>query len=174
MTCTDTDMGRLAEYVAERTPYGWRHGHDDDTPVDAAIRMLETGADAWTQLLLVKRALMDADLFTADEVGGDLAERLPSRLAELVQHSIPPPYVRDLLDALLSGEPLDFHRHPVPWRIRQQLDDAYESGRLGVPDPQTARLTEILLAEARDGETPADVTLRLIGAARPSSSDGGG
>jgi hypothetical protein len=42
-----------------------------------------------------------------------------------------PDYVHDLLDAFLSGEPLNFHRHPVPRDVQDRLTAAKESGQLG-------------------------------------------
>lgn len=74
----------MAAWIAANTPIGWRHGQQDAGPVDAAIWMLGVGADAWTQLLLMKKVLLDAGLFTPSEVDGDgFVQRLPARLAEL-------------------------------------------------------------------------------------------
>lgn len=53
-----------------------------------------------------------------------------------------PPYVHDLLDAFLTGEPLNFHHHSVPLDVQARLTAARESGALGtVPAEPRAGLT---------------------------------
>lgn len=41
-----------------------------------------------------------------------------------------PAYVHDLLDAYLSGEPLDFRTHPVPPDVQARLTAALDAGTL--------------------------------------------
>lgn len=68
------DVGRLAAWIVEQSPAGWRGTIDlTHTTADTAIAMLTRGAQAWTQLLLVKHALMDHGGFSAEQVDGDLA-----------------------------------------------------------------------------------------------------
>jgi hypothetical protein len=47
-----------------------------------------------------------------------------------------PPYVHDLLDAFLTGEPLNFRHHPVPLDVQARLTAARESGVLGTVPAQ--------------------------------------
>jgi len=42
-----------------------------------------------------------------------------------------PPYAHRLLDALLTGRPLDFGKEKVPADIVERLDEAVKSGVLG-------------------------------------------
>lgn len=61
----------------------------------------------------------------------------------IMQDQCAPSYVHDLLDAFLTGEPLNFQRHPVPLDIQARLTAAREAGVLDtVPaDQLTARPT---------------------------------
>jgi hypothetical protein len=68
------ELGRLANWIADQAPIAWRESVQADEPTATAlIRFLEQGAQAWTQILLVKHALMTAGGFTAEQVDGDLA-----------------------------------------------------------------------------------------------------
>lgn len=67
------ELGRLANWIADKAPMAWRDSvAPEERTVDAAIRFLDQGAAAWSQMLLVKHALMTAGGFTAEQVDGDL------------------------------------------------------------------------------------------------------
>lgn len=68
------DLHRLSEWINEKAPTAWRESVQHFEPItDAVLRFLDQGAEAWTQILLVKHALMTAGGFTAEQVDGDLA-----------------------------------------------------------------------------------------------------
>lgn len=75
----------------------------------------------------------------------------------------PEPYVLDLLDAFLTGSPLNFHDHPVPAAVQNRLLSASADGKLrAVPVEPVDRLLG-QLAEAQG---------RRIGIPPPSSAKG--
>lgn len=76
-------VGQLAAWIIEQSPNGWRSTIDlTQTTTDTAIAMLTRGAHAWTQLLLVKHALMDHGGFSAEQVDGDLAPLIREMAAD--------------------------------------------------------------------------------------------
>jgi hypothetical protein len=68
------EVGKLATWILDKAPIAWRESiQPGESTVDAGIRFLDQGANAWTQILLVKHALMTAGGFSAEQVDGDLA-----------------------------------------------------------------------------------------------------
>jgi hypothetical protein len=86
-------IGSIANWIAEHAPTGWRDAvAPRESTADAAIAMLACGAEAWTDLLLVKRALIDHGGFTAEQVDGDL----PALVRELASDAPISPEVEEL------------------------------------------------------------------------------
>lgn len=78
------ELGRLANWIADQAPTAWRESVGPGEPtVDAAMRFLDQGAEAWTQILLVKHALMTAGGFSAEQVDGDLAPLIREMAADM-------------------------------------------------------------------------------------------
>lgn len=77
------ELGQLANWIADKAPIAWRESvQPSEATADALIRFLDQGAQAWTQILLVKHALMTAGGFTAEQVDGDLAPLIREMAAD--------------------------------------------------------------------------------------------
>lgn len=71
---SNAELGRIADWFADDAPTAWREAAAPcESLSDATVAMLTRGAEAWTDLLLVKRALIDEAGFSADDADGDLA-----------------------------------------------------------------------------------------------------
>jgi hypothetical protein len=63
-----------------------------------------------------------------------------------------PPYVHDLLDAFLTGGPLNFSTHDVPADVRQRLEQAVACEQLGtVPVAAASETVVIVTPTIMDG-----------------------
>ncbi|MFI2663708.1 hypothetical protein [Micromonospora carbonacea] len=113
---TDADITLAAEAIAR--VWGYRSLAEIDSVPD--VEGPRVKADA--------RAVLDA-LAAA----GRLAAPTPAPT---------PPYVHHLLDAYLTGQPLNFHTDPVPLDVQRRLEHAVATGQMGtVPAPAGHVLT---------------------------------
>jgi hypothetical protein len=76
-------IGELSAWVIEKAPTAWREGvRFHESTAANVIDMLVRGAEAWTQILLVKHALMTAGGFSAEQVDGDLVPLIREMAAD--------------------------------------------------------------------------------------------
>jgi hypothetical protein len=122
------ELGRLACWIADQAPTAWRESvQPDDRTADALIRFLEQGAAAWTQVLLVKHALMTAGGFTTEQVDGDL----PPLIREMAADKPVSPEVEQLALYLHAARPDE----PVVDVARQLMESlAVDQGLRREPD----------------------------------------
>ena len=154
-------IGELSVWVIEKAPTAWREAARlDDSTAANVIDMLARGADAWTQILLVKHALMTAAGFSAEQVDGDLVPLIREMAAD------PPPIAPEVeqLATYLRGQ-AEPGETVAEAAIR--LIERLRSGRPTlVPTPETGEVDQGLRREPdqvddRDGERapqPDDIT----------------
>lgn len=83
----------IANWIADDAPTAWREAWAPEASVtEVAVAMLARGAAAWTELLLVRRALIDHGGFTAEQVDGDL----PALIREMAADTPISPEVEEL------------------------------------------------------------------------------
>lgn len=142
------DLHRLSEWILDKAPTAWRESVQHFEPItDAVIRFLSEGADAWTQTLLVKHALMTAGGFSAEQVDGDLA----TLIREMAADAPISPEIERL--ALYLQEEAQPGESAVDVAIR--LIERLRSGR-------SAFIPAAEVADGADGDAsrPVDVGLR--------------
>lgn len=135
------DLHRLSEWILDKAPTAWRESVQHFEPItDAVICFLDQGADAWTQILLVKHALMTAGGFTAEQVDGDLAPLIREMAADT---PISPEIERLALYLQEEAQPGE---SAVDVAIR--LIERLRSGRPAlVPTPEVEQVAQDLRAE---------------------------
>jgi hypothetical protein len=122
------ELGRLAGWIADKAPTAWRESvQPTEATADALIRFLDQGAAAWTQVLLVKHALMTAGGFTTEQVDGDL----PALIREMAADKPVSPEVEQLALYLHAARPDE----PVVDVARQLMESlAVDQGLRREPD----------------------------------------
>ncbi|WP_431976156.1 hypothetical protein [Micromonospora haikouensis] len=114
---TDADVDLVAETIAQA--WGYRNLANMD-----AVPDVREGLGARADARAVLDALAAAGRLTA-----------PAPAATL-------PYVHHLLDAYLTGQPLNFHADPVPLDVQRRLEHAVATGQMGtVPAPAAQVMT---------------------------------
>ncbi|SCL32094.1 hypothetical protein GA0070616_4386 [Micromonospora nigra] len=128
-----------------------RAGRIKPPTADAQVR---AGADA-----LVRLRTLAPSLSELGEEEQSFWLRDAAAVVEAAGPAAPtPPYVHHLLDAFLTGQPLNFRRDPVPLDVQRRLEHAVATGQMGtVPAPtpntqhETTSETHHVLAVANDG-----------------------
>lgn len=145
------EIGKLATWILEQAPTAWRESiQPGESTADAILRFLNEGAAAWTQILLVKHALMTAAGFTSEQVDGDLAPLIRELAADPEVQS---PEIEQLAAHLRAEAAPGETAVQVALRIIERL----RSGRpVLVPTPEVQQVADGVHADAeqvddRDG-----------------------
>ncbi|MER7164518.1 hypothetical protein ABT336_00345 [Micromonospora sp. NPDC000207] len=127
-----------ARVLAALSALGWPDDREEEQPGPEPVGHFELRR-YWTAAENVVRAIDNAGQLSAPTT---------------------PPYVHHLLDAFLTGQPLNFRRDSVPLDVQRRLDHAVSAGQLGtVPDRAVHVLT---VASGREWEIdhPADCVVQ--------------
>ncbi|MEU8264454.1 hypothetical protein AB0C02_28010 [Micromonospora sp. NPDC048999] len=100
---------------------------DDDERAEAIEMLLSGWYAAWPD-----SAVTDPHA----PLAGELLRLLTGQPARGAPAVTTPTYVHHLLDAFLTGQPLNFHRDPVPLDVQRRLEHAVATGQMGTaPGP---------------------------------------
>jgi hypothetical protein len=131
------DLDRLTAWIADQAPMAWRDSvQPSEATADALIRFLEQGAAAWTQMLLVKHALMTAGGFSAEQVDGDLAPLIRDLAAD-------PPVSSPEIEALAAHLRAEAQPGETAPQVALRLIERLRQGRpMLIPTPEVQQVAD--------------------------------